>query len=131
MATVSPNVAQVPRLTPNQIAQFKRDGFLVLPAVLDPELCRQTREQMWELIAEHRPSMKRDDPATWLPFTDEDKAGQQRPEGGGDPYFGGGGHRLYVRNGAEELLLDLAPRAVWDIAEQLLGKGEVVWARRP
>ena len=127
MATSSPSVAQVPRLTTEQIAQFKRDGFLVLPAVLDPELCRQTREQMWELIAEYRPSMKRDDPATWLPFTDEDKANQQRPEGGGDPYFGGGGHRLYVRNGAEELLLDLAPRAVWDIAEQLLGQGEVVW----
>ena len=109
MATPSSSVAQVPRLTTEQIAQFKRDGFLVLPAVLDLELCRQTREQMWELIAEHRPSMKRDDPETWLPFSDEEHEGYKRPEGGGDPYFGGGGHRLYIRNGAEELLLDLAP----------------------
>ncbi len=127
MATPFSSVAQVPRLTTEQIAQFKRDGLLVLPAVLDPELCRQTREQMWELIAEHRPSMKRDDPATWLPFSDEEKDGFQRPQGGGDPYFAGGGHRLYVRNGAEELLLDLAPRAMFDIAQQLLGDGEVVW----
>ena len=127
MATPSNSVAQVPRLTTEQIAQFKRDGFLVLPAVLDLELCRQTREQMWELIAEHRPSMKRDDPATWLPFSDEERAGYERPEGGGDPYFGGGGHRLYIRNGAEELLLDLAPRAMFDVAEQLLGEGEVIW----
>jgi hypothetical protein len=127
MATVTPNVAQVPRLTTEQIAQFKRDGFLVLPAVLDLELCRQTREQMWELIAEHRPSMKRDDPATWLPFSDEEREGYKRPDEGGDPYFGGGGHRLYIRNGAEELLLDLAPRALWNVAEQLLGEGTVVW----
>ena len=51
----------------------------------------------------------------------------QRPEIGGDPYFTGRGHRLYTRNGAEELLLDLAPRALWTVAEQLLGEGEVVW----
>ena len=31
MTTGSPSVVQVPRLTTEQIAQFKRDGFLVLP----------------------------------------------------------------------------------------------------
>ena len=41
----TPNVQQVPLLTANQIAQFKRDGFLVLPAVLDPELCRQCQRR--------------------------------------------------------------------------------------
>ena len=45
----------------------------------------------------------------------------------GDPYFIGRGHRFYIRNGAEELLLNVAPRALWGIAEQLLGEGEVVW----
>ena len=51
----------------------------------------------------------------------------QRPEIGGDPYFAGGGHRFYVRNGAEQFMLDLAPRALWQVAEQLLGEGTVVW----
>ena len=37
-------------LTADQITQFKRDGFLVLEGVLDPELCRQARDGMWEVI---------------------------------------------------------------------------------
>ena len=37
---------QVDLLSPDQIAQFKRDGFLVLPTVLDPELCRQVRDDI-------------------------------------------------------------------------------------
>ena len=61
----------------------------------------------------------------WL--SEEEAESYQRPAGGGDPYFFGRGHRYYIRNGAEELLLDLAPRALWGIAEQLLGVGEVVW----
>jgi hypothetical protein len=121
------NLHQVDLLTEGQIAQFKRDGMLVLPGVLDLDLCRQARDQMWALIAEHRPRMQRDDPATWVAFTEEEGAGYERPEGGGDPYFSGRGHRLYVRNGAEELLLNTAPRALWGVAEQLLGEGEVVW----
>ena len=127
MSTPPPSVPQVPRLTTSQIAEFKRDGLLVLPGVIDPELCRQARDQMWETIAEYRPSMKRDDPSTWAPFTDEEKASYERPEDGGDPYFSGGGRGFTIRNGAEDLLIDIGARSVWDIAEQLLGKGEVVW----
>ena len=116
-------------LTTDQISRFKRDGYLVLPGVLDPDLCRRARDQMWEVAGEHLPRMKRDDPATWGPVTEEENArlAEGRPEGGGDPYFSGSGHRFYVRNGAEELLLDLAPRALWQVAEQLLGQGTVVW----
>ena len=51
----------------------------------------------------------------------------QRPLGGGDPYFSGSGHRFFIRNGAEELMLNLAPRALWLVAEQLLGQGTLVW----
>ena len=123
----TPTVPQVDLLTTSQIAQFKREGFIVLPGVIDPELCRQTRDQMWDTIAEYRPSMKRDDPSTWVPFTEEEQAAHKRPENGGDPYFSGKGHRMTIRNGAEDLLLDVGARSVWDIAEQLLGKGEVVW----
>lgn len=123
----SPSLHQVPLLTESQIAQFKRDGMLVLPGVLDTDLCRQVRDRMWAVIADHRPGMKRDDPTTWVPFTKEEADSFPRAEDGGDPYFFGKGHRLYIRNGAEALLLDTAPRALWNVAEQLMGKGEVVW----
>ncbi|MCY4112319.1 MAG: phytanoyl-CoA dioxygenase family protein [Chloroflexi bacterium] len=127
MTMTSPAVAQAPRLTTDQIAQFKREGFLVLPGVVDPELCRQARDQMWDTIAQYRPSMRRDDPSTWTPISDEENASYTREVTGGDPYFGGGGHRFYIRNGAEDLLLDIGARVVWDVAEQLLGEGEVVY----
>ena len=125
--TPAPNVPQVPPLTESQIAQFKRDGFLVLPGVLDPELCRRARDDMWEAIAEYLPRMKRDDPSTWTPITDEEATGFPAAYHGGQPYFGGGGTRFYVRNGTKELILDLGPRALWTVAEQLLGAGTVVW----
>ena len=125
----TPSLKQVSPLTANQIAQFKREGFLVLSAVLDPALCRQTRDEMWETIKTHLPRMKRDDPKTWDPITEKEGARlkAQRPKGGGDPYFSGSGHRFTIRNGAEELLLNLVPRALWQVAEQLLGEGTVVW----
>ena len=120
---------QVDRLTSEQIARFKRDGFLVLPSVLDPELCRQARESLWKLIERYLPRIRRDDPETWTPVTDEEseQLTAHRPVEGGDPHLGGGGHRLFARNGAEQFMLDLAPRALWDVAEQLLGADTVVW----
>ena len=129
MPTPSPNVPQVAPLTASQIAQFKRDGVLVLPAVLDPELCRRARDDMWETIAADLPRMKRDDPSTWGPITEEETAGfsARRPADGGEPLLSGKGHRLTIRNGAEDLALDVGPRAAWQVAEQLLGKGTVVW----
>ncbi len=129
MATSSASVAQVAPLTASQIAQFKRDGYLVLPAALDPELCRRAQDDMWEAIGSHLPRMKRDDPSTWGPITDEEKARltAEKPDIGGEPFVRGGGHRLTIRNGTDELLLNLGPRALWDVAGQLLGKGTVVW----
>jgi hypothetical protein len=127
MVLPSPDLHQVELLTEEQIARFKRDGMLVLPGVLDAELCRQARDQMWEIIAENRPSMRRQDPATWVPFSEEESESYPRADSGGDPYFTGRNHRYYIRNGVEELSLNVAPRALWGIAEQLLGKGQVVW----
>ncbi|MFL2540543.1 MAG: phytanoyl-CoA dioxygenase family protein [Candidatus Latescibacterota bacterium] len=122
-------VKQVPSLTTAQIAQFKRDGFIVLPAALDPELCRRVRDDMWETIATYLPRMQRADATTWGPLSEEESAelSAQKPAIGGEPYFNGKGHRFYIRNGSEQSLLDLAPRATWQIAEQLLGKDTVVW----
>ena len=73
MAMPTNDLCQVEPLTECQIAQFKRDGLLVLPGVLDPNLCQKARDQLWGVIAEHRPSMKRDDPSTWVPFTEEEE----------------------------------------------------------
>lgn len=117
----------VGRLSADQVAQFKRDGFLILPGVLDPELCRRARDEMWDTVQTYLPRIRRDDPSTWGHISEaESKAlSAKRPPGGGDPYFGGSGHRFYIRNGAEDLMLDLAPRAVWDVAEQLLGTGSI------
>ncbi|HJP29127.1 MAG TPA: phytanoyl-CoA dioxygenase family protein [Candidatus Latescibacteria bacterium] len=122
-------MSQVELLTTSQISQFKRDGHLVLKAVLDPELCRQARDEMWHTIATRLPRMKRDDPTTWGPLTEAESArlAANKPAGGGEPDLGGKGHRFYVRNGAEQFMLDLAPRALWQVAEQLLGRDTVVW----
>ncbi len=38
MTRPSPDLYQVDRLTDAQVAQFKRDGLLVLPGVLDLDL---------------------------------------------------------------------------------------------
>ena len=43
MTRSSPDLYQVDRLTDAQVAQFKRDGLLVLPGVLDLDLCRRDR----------------------------------------------------------------------------------------
>ena len=102
---------QVVPPTVNQIAQFKREGFLVLPVVLDPVFCRQARDEMWEAIQAQLPRMKRGEPSTWTPITEEEstKLKVQRPLGGGDPYFSGSGHRFTVRNGAEEKSMSVTP----------------------
>ena len=125
----TPSLKRVVPLTVTQIAQFKREGFLVLPAVLDPLFCRQARDEMWEIVQARLPRMKRGEPSTWTPITEEEstKLKAQKPLVGGDPYFSGSGHRFTVRNGAEELMLDLGPRALWIVAEQLLGQGTLVW----
>ena len=80
----TPNIKSIEPLTTDQINQFKRDGFLVLKGVLDPELCRQARDEMWEVIQAHLPRMKRDDPSTWGPITEAENAKlRHRPEGRG------------------------------------------------
>ena len=58
----TPILKQVAPLTENQIAQFKREGSLVLPEALDPVLCRQARNEMWKAIQTYLPRIKRKEP---------------------------------------------------------------------
>ena len=57
---------------------------------------------------------------------------ERRPEKnnshpGGDPRFDCSGHRFYLKNGADERSLDLFPRALWPVVDQLCGEGRSVW----
>ena len=58
----APILKQVVPLTVNQISQFKREGFLVLPEALDPVPCRQARNKMWKSIQTYLPRIKREEP---------------------------------------------------------------------
>ena len=98
---------QVPLLSEAQLAHFKREGYLVLPAALDPALCARARDHMWSVIGEEVPRMRRHDPGTWTPFDqDAEPTGATRAEGADHPYFSCGGHRFYLKCGAERLFLD-------------------------
>ena len=132
IATAVALPTQVPLLSKEQLAHFKREGYLVLPAALDPALCARARDHMWSVIGEEVPRMRRHDPGTWTPFDqDAEPTGATRAEGADHPYFSCGGHRFYLKCGVERLFLDLFPRALWAVAEQLLGEGEVFMPTEP
>ena len=118
---------QVPRLTAAQIAALKRDGYLVLPGALDLRLCAAVRDSMWEDLSAIIPRLRQHDRRSWTPFTDDEAA--RLAEGLHPKLELQGSHRFFLRNGVDESLLDLFPRALFDVAEQLLGEGEVVYPR--
>lgn len=123
---------QVPLLTAPQIRQFKREGFLVLPRVLDPRRCEAVCDRMWATVAEQLPRMRRDDTSTWH-VTEEEGARFEKAAGDLDPYFSAGkgtgkeGGRLNLKNGTEQHLLDTVVRPMWSVAEQLVGAGTLIW----
>ena len=50
-------------LTDKEVAQFKRDGYLVKRGVIDSDYCATARERLWD---EPPPSLKKDDPESWI-----------------------------------------------------------------
>ena len=86
-------VNKVALLDDGQIDQFKRDAFLVLPGVLDPDRCSQARDEMWDLLGTHFPRMKREDPETWHSFKEEEslQLKARRPKGGASQLSVGAG----------------------------------------
>ena len=101
---------------------------------------------MWATIGEHLPRMKRDDPTTWCDprhlavpprsiwyvrhrFVTDEESERLTKSGGKDPFFSARATTYTVRNGAEQLLLDMAVRPMWPIAEQLLGEGTITECR--
>lgn len=117
----------VPLLTQEEIAHFKREGYVIKFGLLDPELMRRMRERLFAGSAEFGGRIVADDPSSWV--------GPLRP----DEESGSGMHGLHLNSragtvwkerlaGGEELMLDMLPRRLDAIAEQLLGKNQVLSA---
>ena len=87
----------------------------MLPAAADADLCRAARECVWETLATTLPRLRRGEPISWGPFSEQE---QERLRLGRDPgMFVEGSHRFYMRNGMSKLMLDLCPRALFTVAE--------------
>lgn len=103
-------------LTEDELCFFKREGYLVKKGVLDPELCARARERLWD---DPPPSMKQDDPSTWVgPIKPEEESTDRRNYKRG--------HRWQYRQlGREPWMVNLLAKnpTVWGAAEQMLGKG--------
>jgi hypothetical protein len=118
---------RVPRLSREQMAHLKREGYLVLPAALDPELLRRTRDRIWDLLGQELPRMQRDDPSSWGPIQPGENTGasevpwldESQPHDDSVNLFAGSGHRFYLHCAEERLFRDAFPLALHDVAEQV------------
>ena len=105
------------KLTREQIAFFKDNGYLILKNALDVQSCAGAQDRMWAELPENC-RLKRDDPATHIgPFADEDvqdDALHMRKD-----------FRWQIRQfGTEQWLVDLVyTKDLIEVAEQLLGEG--------
>jgi hypothetical protein len=106
-------------------------GFVVLPSALDPALTRATLAATWDTIEAHVPRIDRNDTTTWTPVTEAETAAaavlDRQVVGAGGYAPTSFGSLISIHNGAEEEVLDLFPRALYGVVEQLLGDDSVVW----
>ena len=103
-------------LTDKEVAQFKRDGYLVKRGVIDSDYCATARERLWD---EPPPSLKKDDPESWIgPFKPEEESEDREN-------FRKGYRWQYRRGGKEEWMVEGLTRHpfVQGVANQLLGEG--------
>ena len=105
------------KLTREQIAFFKDNGYLILKNALDVQSCAGAQDRKWAELPENC-RLKREDPATHIgPFADEDvqdDALHMRKD-----------FRWQIRQfGTEQWLVDLVyTKDLIEVAEQLLGEG--------
>lgn len=116
------------RLSHSQLAQFARDGVLILRNVLDPTLCRAARDRLWD-CAPQDGRFQRESPSSWIgPWREDEEKYMvtgSRLEGARGKAVRAGFNWQVRHVAREELLLDLVPRTVLPVAEQLLGAGTV------
>ncbi|MEM7532478.1 MAG: phytanoyl-CoA dioxygenase family protein [Chloroflexota bacterium] len=104
-------------LSDEQVAFFKDNGYLLIPKLMDDELCAQARDRLWSMLPQEV-DMRRDDPASHVgPFAEKDR----RLDG----LHYRNGYRWQVREiSTEPLMLNLVySERLCAIAEQLLGEG--------
>ena len=59
-------------LTEDQLAFFKTNGYLILPRILDLELCTQTQDRLWATLPKNS-KIRREEPLTHIgPFYEKD-----------------------------------------------------------
>lgn len=106
-------------LDDEQIAFFKRNGYLILPGLLDPGLCEFALDQLWDSLPPDA-ALDRDDPSTHVgPFGPGDELE--------DAMNLRKGHRWQLRaNGADRNMIDLVySEQIVEYASDLLGHGRL------
>ena len=109
----------VPLLTDEQIRHFKREGYVICYGLLPEELMAACRQRLWQ---DPPTSMRASDPTSWLgPLATKDETGS------GMHGIAANSRSGYIWKervaGGEQLMLDLLPKRLAPIAEQLLGPG--------
>ena len=110
-------------LTTDELRFFKREGYLIKRGVLDPDLMEQARSRLWDGAP---PGRIRTAPETWVgPFgkEEENDDGSNHRRGFRWNFREPGGEDWMVR------LLATEPK-IWGIAEQMLGRGQLVQPER-
>ena len=107
-------------LKPEHFSFFKANGYLILPNVLDPDLCEKARDLLWASLPEDT-NIKREDPLTHVgPFIEKDLEE--------DVTNLRQGYKWQLRSiGTNKLMIDLVySEALQQIAEELLGNDTLV-----
>lgn len=113
----------LPALSAADIAEFKRDGFLIKRGVLSPELLAAARDRLW--ASNTSATLRRDEPSTWRGFAEDDRAVDASGLNDRSAEYG---WRCRSLSG-DETMIDLLPRRVMPWLEQLVGAGAVVQPR--
>ena len=112
-------VAAPPPLTADQIAFFKREGYLILRGVLPEAKCAALRDRVWAECAPH--AIRRDDPAShvgpWPAWAESESTLHYRK---------GFSWRIRTLGGDPDVLaLTCSEPTLFAAAEQLIGTGRV------
>ena len=111
------------RLAAEQLRFFKENGYLIVRDVLDPELMARARASLWEYAP---PGRSPDRPETWVgPFLPEEEDVEK-------PNHRRGFRWQYRERGGESWMVQLLAKnpAIWAMAEQMLGVGELCEPQR-
>ena len=107
-------------LSSDQLSFFKAEGYIILPRVLDINLCNRAQDMLWSDLPQNC-KIKRDDPSTHIgPFAEEDielDVKNLRV-----------GYKWQIRSiGTKELLINLVfSEVLKNLAEQFLGKDTLI-----